>query len=261
MLEPSVWAIIPVRGGSKSIPCKNLQEVGGVPLIARAIRACRAADTVRRTIVSTDDDAIADIAHKEGAEVVFRPSQISGDEAKSEDALLHTIANFEARKEVLPEAIAFVQCTSPFVNAADIDGTVRALEKNRCNCAFAAARQHAFLWRQLSEGCGVGVNHNAATRLRRQDRDPEFLETGAVYVMQTEGFRAAKHRFFGKIAIYEMPHVRAIEIDEPDDLKRAQLLAPWLDGDSAIPMRSTHQTKIAAARSLISHGKKRFSAG
>jgi CMP-N-acetylneuraminic acid synthetase len=228
-----VWAIIPARGGSKSIPHKNLQEVGGVPLIARAIRACRAANAVRRTIVSTDDIAIADVAQREGAEVVVRPSQISGDDAKSEDALLHAISSLKTNEGDLPGIVAFVQCTSPFIMPEDVDGAVRSMEETNSDCAFTATRHHAFVWRRTPHSSAVGINHDLSKRPRRQEREEEFVETGAVYIMRTEDFLAAGHRFFGKIAIHEVPRLRAIEIDEPEDLDCARILAPLIDGRSA----------------------------
>jgi N-acylneuraminate cytidylyltransferase len=256
-----VWAIIPARGGSKSIPHKNLQEVGGVPLIARAIRACMSADAIDRTIVSTDDIAIADAARLEGAEIVVRPSQISGDDAKSEDALLHAISNLKTSEGDLPGIVAFVQCTSPFIMPEDIDGTLRALEKNHCDCALTAARSHAFVWRRTPHSSAVGINHDLSKRPRRQEREEEFVETGAVYVMRTKGFLATGHRFFGKIAIHEVPRLRAMEIDEPEDLDCARVLMPWIDGRYAAARDPDSSAPIAESSPLILQRKKRISGG
>ena len=84
-------ALIPARGGSKGIPGKNLQEVGGVPLVGRSVQAALASTRVSRVLVSTDDDAIAAAAHSHGAEVVRRPEHLAGDTASSESALLHAL--------------------------------------------------------------------------------------------------------------------------------------------------------------------------
>ncbi|HEX4351521.1 MAG TPA: HAD hydrolase family protein, partial [Polyangiales bacterium] len=70
----------------------------------------------------------------------------------------------------------------------------------------------------------VGVNHDKRVRPRRQDREPEFIETGAVYAMRVAGFRAARHRFFGDTVMYEMPAERVCEIDESVDLEVAEVL-------------------------------------
>ena len=225
-----MWAIIPARGGSKSIPGKNLQKVSGKALIARAIQACRSAKRVTRVIVSTDDRLIASAAKAEGAEVVDRPCDISGDEASSEQALLHALEILESAGRALPEVIVFVQCTSPFVAGSDVDGVVAALLADGADCALSVTTHHGFLWRKSPDGGMTGVNHDPAQRLRRQDREVEFLETGAVYAMRTAGFRSARHRFFGKIATYKVPRWRAIEIDEPDDLAAARLLSSEPNG-------------------------------
>ena len=84
-------ALIPARGGSKGIPGKNLQEVGGLPLVVRSIHAAQASDRVTRVVVSTDDEAIAELSRDAGADVVQRPQSIAGDSASSESALLHAL--------------------------------------------------------------------------------------------------------------------------------------------------------------------------
>lgn len=222
-----------------------------MPLIARAIRACMSADAIDRTIVSTDDIAIADAARLEGAEIVVRPSQISGDDAKSEDALLHAICSLKANEGDLPGIVAFVQCTSPFITPEDVDAAVRLMEETNSDCAFTATRHHAFVWRRTPHSSAVGINHDFSERPRRQERKEEFVETGAVYAMRTKGFLAAGHRFFGKIAIHEVPRLRAMEIDEPEDLDCARILASWIDGRSGAGCDLDPGVPIMESSSLI----------
>lgn len=80
-----------------------------------------------------------------------------------------------------------------------------------------------------------GVNHDKATRPRRQDRPQDLLETGAAYAMRAAGFRAAGHRFFGRTALVRADSAKVLEIDEPADLQRARALAPLLDPAAATP--------------------------
>ncbi|CAN5830296.1 hypothetical protein BH24ACT6_BH24ACT6_14640 [soil metagenome] len=87
----AVIAVIPARGGSKGIPHKNLREVGGRPLLARAVDTCVARPAIDLVVVSTDDDAIAGTARAAGAEIVERPAELSGAAATSESALLHAL--------------------------------------------------------------------------------------------------------------------------------------------------------------------------
>jgi YrbI family 3-deoxy-D-manno-octulosonate 8-phosphate phosphatase len=175
-------------------------------------------------VVSTDGAEIAAEALACGAEVVGRPDAISGDRAKSEDALLQVLDHLASTEEYRPSLIVFLQCTSPLTAAADIDGTIEALTREDAETAVAVVPFHYFLWRRESDGRGTGINHDSRVRPLRQEREPQFLETGAVYVMQTEGFLRTRHRFFGKTALYEMPSERRWEIDDPVDLEVAEVL-------------------------------------
>src|SRR4051794_17009918 len=88
---PKTVAIIPARGGSKGVPGKNLRPVGGIPLVARAVRSCLAASRIDGTYVTTDDPTVADVARRAGAVVIERPADIAGDAATSEAALEHAL--------------------------------------------------------------------------------------------------------------------------------------------------------------------------
>lgn len=217
-----VLAIIPARGGSKGIPRKNVLPLGGKPLIAHTIDAARASQTVNRVVVSTDDDEIADVALRYGAEVVRRPARLATDTASSEDALVHTLDHLREADGYAPDLIVFLQCTSPLTAPEDIDGTVTTLRDQDADSALAVTAFHYFLWRTDAEGAATGINHDKSVRLMRQQRTPEYLETGAVYVMKTAGFLAARHRFFGKTVLFDTPVERRLEIDDPEDFRIAE---------------------------------------
>jgi YrbI family 3-deoxy-D-manno-octulosonate 8-phosphate phosphatase len=226
-------AIIPARGGSKGIPGKNLKAVGGVPLIVHTIRAARGGRHVRRVIVSTDSPEIAAVATAHQAEVIARPPEISGDRASSETALLHVLEQLQRTEAGTPDYIVFLQCTSPLTTAADIDGTIDELLQHDADTALAVAPAHHFLWRHDDAGNAAGVNHDKNVRLLRQQRPPEYIETGAVYVLKTAGFLAARHRFFGRTAFHVTPRNRCLEIDEPEDLFMAETLLAQARKESA----------------------------
>ncbi len=217
-------AIIPARGGSKGIPHKNVRPLAGKPLIAHNIEQVRRSRYITRLVVSTDDAEIAAIARQYGAEVVWRPAEISGDTAASELALLHTLEHLEQAEGYQPEVVVFLQCTSPLTLAEDMDGTVQALLDQQADSALAVIPFNYFLWKPDNDGDAVGINHDKRTRPLRQQREPQYLETGAVYVMRAQGFRQACHRFFGKTALYEMPAERRLEIDDPVDFQVAEVL-------------------------------------
>jgi YrbI family 3-deoxy-D-manno-octulosonate 8-phosphate phosphatase len=217
-------AIIPARGGSKGIPRKNIRPLAGKPLIAYNIEQARRSRLINRLVVSTDDPEIAAVARQYGAEVVWRPAEISGDTASSELALLHTLEHLEQAEGYQPEIVVFLQCTSPLTLAEDMDGAVQALLDQGADSALAVIPFHYFLWKPEGNGDAVGINHDKRLRPLRQQREPQYLETGAVYVMRAQGFRQARHRFFGKTALYEMPAERRLEIDDPVDFQVAEVL-------------------------------------
>lgn len=217
-----IVAVIPARGGSKGIPDKNLQTVGGIPLLVRAIRSCQAAKLINLVVVSTDSDQIANSALEAGAKVIRRPAELSTDESTSEAALLHVVGELE-KENIRPDSIVFVQCTTPFVEPSDIDGTVQLLDSY--DSALTVAPSHRFVWKHDESKNGVGVNHTPNKRSRRQELAPEFIETGGVYAMNTAGLIANGHRFFGRIGLHVVPVDRAIEIDDFSDLSIARALA------------------------------------
>ncbi|MBA9047734.1 MULTISPECIES: N-acylneuraminate cytidylyltransferase [Streptomyces] len=234
-----VLAVIPARGGSKGVPAKNLAPVGGVPLVARAVRECRATRLVTDVVVSTDDQAIAAAAREAGAEVVLRPAVIAGDTATSEAAVLHAMDAHEALHGAAVDIVLLVQCTSPFIVREDIDGVAGAVAEDGADTAVTVAPFHGFVWRESDgdgagegegEG-GVGVNHDKSYRPRRQDRPQDFLETGTAYAMDAAGFREHGHRFFGRTELVRTDPARVLEIDDPHDLARARALAPLFDAD------------------------------
>ncbi|NIS68784.1 MAG: HAD hydrolase family protein [Proteobacteria bacterium] len=144
--------------------------------------------------------------------------------ASSESALMHVLEHLSQTENYEPDLLVLLQCTSPLTAPEDIEGTIRALIHEDADSALAVAPFYDFLWKYDNARNAIGINHDKKQRQRRQDRDPQFIETGAVYVMRTKGFQAAKHRFFGKTAMYVMPSERCFEIDEPDDLSIAKAL-------------------------------------
>jgi N-acylneuraminate cytidylyltransferase len=224
-----VLAVVPARGGSKGVPGKNLTKVGDDPLIARAVRALRTAERVDEVVVSTDSTEIGTVAEANGATVLPRPAELSGDAVSSEAVLLHTLDTIRAQYGADPEVVLLVQCTSPFIATETVDGVLSLIMDEGWDCAFTAVGVHEFLWQRDNEGRAIAVNHDAAVRPRRQERTPEFRETGAVYGMRVPGFREARHRFFGRVGLVETPATHSVEIDSPEDLAIARALAATID--------------------------------
>jgi YrbI family 3-deoxy-D-manno-octulosonate 8-phosphate phosphatase len=217
-------AIIPARGGSKALPRKNVLPLAGKPLLGWTIEAAQHAKLVEQVVVSTDNPEIAEVSEHYGAEVVWRPASISGDLSPSEEAILHALDTMEKKYGRLPAITTFLQCTAPLTTDADIDGTIHALVSDAADTSLAVADFHYFVWERDNEHDFIGINHDKKIRQMRQERAPQYIETGSVYAMRTADFRKQRHRFFGKTAHYVMPSDRVLEIDEPADFRIAQIL-------------------------------------
>ncbi|GGK93312.1 hypothetical protein Sme01_59010 [Sphaerisporangium melleum] len=216
-----VLAVVPARGGSAGVPLKNLAKVGGTPLVARAVASCREAELIDEVVVSTDHDTIAAVAEAAGARVVRRPAELSDATASSESALLHALDQLGAD----PEVVVLVQCTSAFIDPADLSAAVAKVLEGTADVAFSAVPTHEFVWAGR-DGEVNGVNHDPGHRPRRQDREPEYRETGAFYAIRTAGLREHGHRFFGTVAVQPVPSSHAVEVDTPEDLEIVRALAP-----------------------------------
>ncbi|MFV0286609.1 MAG: cytidylyltransferase domain-containing protein [Demequina sp.] len=219
-------AIIPARGGSKGVPGKNIARVGGVPLVARAVASALDAPGIDAVYVSTDDTAIAAVARAAGAGVIGRPADIAGDLASSEDALLHGLGVLTNQGHDVA-ALAFLQATSPFIDPDALGRAVARVRDGDEDAVFSAFETHGFLWRVGPDGAD-GVNHDKSFRPRRQDREAQFQESGAFYVMDAPGFVEARHRFFGTVGLEVVDALAGLEIDDPHELEAARALAPLL---------------------------------
>ncbi len=121
-----IVAIIPARGGSKGLPRKNILNLGGIPLVAWSIRACLASSLITRVLVSTEDDEIAEIAKKFGAEVPFlRPEGMSIDDSTVTPAISHLLSTLNETENYAPDFHVILYPTSPFRKVETIDALIR----------------------------------------------------------------------------------------------------------------------------------------
>lgn len=145
MGAPRVITIIPARGGSKSIPKKNLSLVGGKPLIYYSIRESLKARLVEATIVSTDSEEIAEISRSFGADVPFlRPAEFSDDTSPDIDFLKHAVEWLETNRGWKPEIVVFLQPTSPSRTAEEIDSAIQLMDKTGCDSVRTVITELAY---------------------------------------------------------------------------------------------------------------------
>lgn len=218
----SVLTIIPARGGSKGIPCKNILPIAGKPLISYSIEQSVQSSRVDRTIVSTDDQEIATVAQNYGAEVIMRPSEISGDTASSESALIHALDYLKQTEDYEPDLVVFLQCTSPLRKDDDIEKAIIQFQKERADSLLSVSPGHSFLWEQI-DGVAQSINYDYRNRPRRQDMNPQFRENGSIYIFKPWVLREYNNRLGGKISLYVMDEP-CIDIDSMLDFETAEFL-------------------------------------
>lgn len=206
-------AFIPARGGSKSIPWKNIRPLAGKPLLHWT---CQAAldSCVDEVYVSTDSERIRQSVLNLSPgrlHVIDRSPATATDQATTESALLE----FAARVDF--DQVVLIQATSPLLRAEDIDGAFAVIEAERGTSALSVTRQHRFRWTHDSDGGVVAENYQPADRPRRQDWSGELFENGAFYITSREALLESGCRLSGKTLAWEMNPDAAVELDEPHD--------------------------------------------
>ena len=223
-----ILGLIPARGGSKGIPGKNLVSLCGKPLLQYTCEAAKKSRTLTRTIVSTDDQAIADATRGFGIDVPFlRPKELSDDSTPMIDVLLQTLAEL-AKTGQEPDILVLLQPTSPLRTAQDIDDAVTLLEKTGADTVVSVIEvPHQFVPSSLMslDGDKLHSYSNQASPLLRQGKQRLYARNGpAVLVLRTDFLKKAKNFYSGDTRALLMPRERSIDIDDAFDLRLAEMI-------------------------------------
>ncbi|KGG14943.1 N-Acetylneuraminate cytidylyltransferase [Prochlorococcus sp. MIT 0602] len=222
--------MIPARGGSKGIKRKNLQCVGGIPLLERTIKAAQSSKNIDKVYVSSDCNEILENATLNGAIAIKRSKDLSRDDTSTDPVLIHALENIET-KEGRVNLFLLLQCTSPFTTADEIDHVVNIFKINRKehDAAFAAHLSHSFIWKYDEKNKkSSGLNHASdKPRKRRQDINSKiFKELGSVYVIERDALINSKSRFgTNPLPVNVETLNQYLEIDEYKDLDIANTIA------------------------------------
>ena len=209
----STIAFIPVRGGSKSIPLKNIKPFCGKPLVCWNIEALEACDAIDRIIVATDNETIAQTVlsfNYSKTEIFHRNAENASDTASTESAMLEYINQAHLPNETV---FLLVQATSPLTQPEDFVNALTKYHDNAYDSLLTCVRNKRFFW----SDDGKSLNYNFLHRPRRQDFSGMMMENGAFYISTVGKIIQSGNRLSGNIGIYEMPDYTATEIDEPDD--------------------------------------------
>jgi N-acylneuraminate cytidylyltransferase len=225
-------ALIPARGGSKSIPRKNIRPFAGRPLIAYSIAAGKAAEMVSRVVVSTDDEEIAAVARRYGAETPFlRPAELSQDHTSDLPVFHHTLKWLSENEGYQPEIVVQLRPTSPFRRVSHIDQAVyRLLERPEADSVRTVCLpfQNPFkMWRIGPDGFMqplLGAEYPEPYNMPRQLLPEVFWQTGYVDVAWADTILQKSSMTGDRILPLVIDPSEWIDIDSPDDWRRAERL-------------------------------------
>lgn len=206
-------AFIPVRGGSKSIPMKNIKEIFGKPLVYWTAKASNDAKCIDKVIIATDSEEIKTVVKSFGLpkiEIYERSTENAQDTSSTESVMLEYIekANLDSKDKFF-----LIQATSPLLKSRHIDEMYEKFVLEEADSVFSCVLTKRFFWTKD----GKPVNYDYKSRPRRQDFEGYMLENGACYINSVENIIKDKNRISGKMSLYEMPEYTSYEIDEPDD--------------------------------------------
>jgi CMP-N,N'-diacetyllegionaminic acid synthase len=218
-----VIAVIPARGGSKSVPKKNIKPLGGKPLICWSIGVAKATPAVDRVIVSTDSDEIGRVAQTAGAEVYRRPAHLATDEALVIETVRDLIDRLKNEKESA-SIMVLLEPTCPFRSVDDVQGCLEMLAAGLDSVATfkdAELNPHR-AWRIEGATPQVFIP-GAVPWLPRQQLPKAYQLNGAVYVFRTEALGGSSNSLlFGRTGAVLMPPERSVDIDNEIDFMVAE---------------------------------------
>ncbi|WP_298542632.1 acylneuraminate cytidylyltransferase [uncultured Aquimarina sp.] len=229
-------AFIPVRGGSKSIPLKNIKQFCGRPLVYWTIKAAVETNTINEVVIATDHEQIEAVVNSFGfnkVSVFKRNSNNAQDSSSTESVILEYL---EARKLEENDAFILIQATSPLLTAKDLGAGIRVFEEHKYDSVLSCVLSKRFFWNIK----GDPINYDPYNRPRRQDFEGTYMENGAFYINTVGQIKDYQNRLSGNIGISLMPEYTDVELDEEDDWQRAEILMKKY----LFPVRSQKEIKL-----------------
>lgn len=208
-MPKKVVALVPLRGGSKSIPLKNIKHMAGRPLCYWVLKAAVDSDVFCEVFVSTESEEIAKVVEGLGLGVKVhpRPPQFALDHSGTEEVMLDFAASHSF------DVLCLIQATSPLTTGDDFRAAWKHFVNQELDSMLTAVRTKRFFWHDN----GTAINYDPLHRPRRQDFRGTLMENGAFYFTKYQTLEQFSCRLGGKIGIYEMQPEHAVELDEPED--------------------------------------------
>jgi CMP-N-acetylneuraminic acid synthetase len=229
MQNLNILGVIPARGGSKSVPRKNIALLHGKPLIAYTIQAAQASQRLTHFLVSSEDPEILAVARQFGAPTPFvRPAELATDEAPTLPVVQHAVRFMEQQEGLTFAVIVLLQPTTPLRRPEDIDAAVDKLSATRADSVISVCdvgAYHPARMRQIVDDRLVDLpTREPKEMLRRQDLPPVYIRNGAIYAVRREVVME-QNSMVGEISRpYIMPEEQSVNVDSKLDLLLAEIL-------------------------------------
>lgn len=230
MTKPNILALTLARGGSKSVPRKNIRPILGVPLIAYTIAEALRSQFINRYIVSTDDEEIRQVAMQYGADAPFlRPLEYSTDTASSVDAMQHAVNWMEREEGIRYDYVIELMCTNPMKTVADIDAVIQKLLTSDADSVIAVHKledHHPIRIKKIIDDKIIDFCFPEMPEMRRQDLKPDaYIRSGAIYGLRRDHLMMEGRRY-GSVNSrpYILPPERAVNVDTEIDFLIAERL-------------------------------------
>jgi len=219
------FAFIFARGGSKGVPGKNIRNLGGKPLLAHSIEIAQNIDEISRIFVSTDDQDIADVGIKYGAEVINRPTEFAQDDSPEWLAWLHAVEWLESKGELFDRFVS-LPTTSPLRNKGDVIKCLNLLDKQTDIVVTMTDTSRSPYFNMVSKEDGYIklLMESKEGYSRRQDVPKVYDMTTVAYVTRPNFIKSNEKLFDGRVKAVLVPKERAIDIDDEVDFKMAEML-------------------------------------
>ena len=213
-MSQNILGVVPARAGSKGIPRKNLLTLGGKTLLELAIESARESRLLTRTIVSTEDEELAEVARECGAEVPFlRPSELASDTASVWSAMRHAVAYLAEREGWKADTAVILQPTTPFRRGEHIDATVQVLLDTGAESAMTVREVDYpphWMLRMDNEGRLSRLIDDSHDYSRRQDTPKVYQPAGMVY--------AVRNGVLGRANMYSTEYARGVPVSFEDSV-------------------------------------------
>jgi len=226
-----ILGLIPARGGSKSVPKKNIRLLAGKPLIAYTIEEAKKSRYIDRLIVSTDDKEIAKVSSRLGAEVPFmRPKRLAGDHATDLSVFKHALLWLEKNEGEKPEIVVHLRPTSPLRTVFHIDEAIKLLLNSDADSvrSVCISQKHPYKMWKIKNGylvsflskSSIGEKYN----LPRQKLPPAYIQNGCVDVVRRSTILEKNSMTGDKILAYVMDEDESVNINTFIDFQLAEIL-------------------------------------